>query len=1119
MKRMLPGRLMRTLPAILLVTACYCGANAQSGSPQKKPAQENTGKITLKELLKELHDKRNMSIAWNSKNTPQASLPASVLQQNDQQIVATITELLQKNGLKLTKTGERQFVITEDKQEKPVKPSFKEAPQEFQLSGTVRDPLSQPMPNVSITQLGSLKGTISDSVGGFRIVAAKGDSIRFEHMGFAPQTIVFKDRIEIDIVMEATAGGLNEVVVIGFGKQKKVSQVGAQSTVNVEELKQPVANLNNVIAGRLAGIIGVQRSGEPGYDNANIWIRGISTFTNSGPLVLVDGIERNFSYVDPEDISSFSILKDASATAVYGVRGANGVILIQTKKGKAGKPQINLQYNQGVTAFTKRPEFVDGPTYLKLANEAYANSNPNSPQLYSDERIKATADGTDPDLYPNVNWMDEMFHKTGQNRRANANVTGGSQNAKYYLSIGYYDEQGLFKTDDLAQYNSSIKYKRFNFTSNLSLDITPSTKLDFGASGWISIGNFPGTGTGSIWDNVFLSTPVSMPAMYSNGYAPVLRSSITSPYVSLTQTGYARDNKNQLWSNIRLTQDLGFWLKGLSATAMYSFDAYNAHTIRRTKTVDGYIMTGRNADGTPIFEQTRVGSNYLGYSRDNGGNRQFYTEASINYNNRFGKHDVSGMVLFNRTDYENAFAGDFISAIPFRNQGLAGRATYGYDTRYLLEVNFGYNGAENFAPNKRYGFFPSFGLGWVASNEAFFKPLSKAINFLKFRGSWGKVGNNKISDSYRFGYIAQVGGGSGGYAYGRNNNYSFDGFDISEYAVDVSWERATKTNIGIELKTLRNALSVTVDYFLENREGIFLRRSNMPYYVGLRNNPYGNFGVVHNKGVDGTIEYNKSLTKSLSVGFRGNFTWNRAIIIDDANAAYPFPWQQRIGRKMGQRFGYTALGLFEDEKEILNSPAQTGTVKPGDIKFKDLNGDGRIDAYDQGPIGYGSIPELVYGVGGNINWKGFSIGAFFKGLGNVDISLNGEGFQPFQLGGDRGNLLTSVQDRWTPDNPNPNATYPRLTYPSNDNMNYENSTWWVKNGSFLRLQSMDASYNLPKRPWMTKAGLGNVRIYFIGYNVATFSSFKMWDVELGDGKGATYPLIKSFNMGLELRFK
>ena len=1125
MKSALRKNCIRQLVAGCLLMAVMCQPvksqftltkNGSGRLPQQSGSAE---KLSLKDLFNQLYQKRNLRFAWNEQNTPPVYVPASILQQADEKIISTLNELLHQNGLKITKISDRQYVIVEymptpEHKKAPVK-IFKE---EIQVTGHVKDGLGQPIQGASVMVMNSTKGTITDETGAFVISASKGDSLQFQQVGFVTQTVIIKDRIEFEITLEALSGGLNEVVVVGFGKQKKISQIGAQSTVKVEELKQPVANLSNVLAGRLAGLIGVQRSGEPGYDNSSIWIRGISTFTNSNPLVLVDGIERSFNYIDPEDIESFSILKDASATAVYGVRGANGVILIQTKKGKAGKPRVNLQYNQGFTQFTKTPSFVDGVAYMNLANEAYRNSNPGSPALYSEERIKATAEGKDPDLYPNVNWMKEMLRKTGMNRRANANVTGGSPNAKYYLSLGYYEEDGLFKTDDLAKYNSSIKYKRYNFTSNLNLDITSTTKLDFGASGWISIGNFPGTGTDAIWDNIFLSTPIAMPAIYSNGYAPVLRSSITSPYVSLTQTGYVRENRNQLWSNIRLTQDLSFWLKGLSATAMYSFDAYNDNSIRRTKTVDGYTALGRDADGNLEFEQTRVGSNYLGYSRTNGGSRQFYTEASVNYTNKFGKHDVAAMILFNQTDYENSFADDFISAIPFRNQGLAGRVTYGFDTRYLFEANFGYNGAENFAPAKRYGFFPSFGAGWVVSNEKFFEKI-KAIDFLKFRGSYGKVGNNKISDSYRFGYIAQVGGGNGGYAFGRNNYYDPGGLDISEYAVDVSWEQAEKTNVGMELKTLHNALSLTVDYFQVKRTGIFLRRSNIPNYVGLRNNPYGNFGEVHNKGVDGTIEYNKAIGKDWNFYFRANFTWNRAMVIDDANAAWPYPWQQRIGRKLGQRFGYTALGLFQDEKEIANSPLQTGIVKPGDIKFKDLNGDGRIDAYDQGPIGYGSTPEMVYGFGPTITYKGFSVGAFFKGISNVDINLAGEGFQPFQLGGDRGNILTQVTDRWTPENPNPHATYPRLTYPSSSNMNYENSSWWVKSGAFLRLQTVEASYTLPKGKWIDRMKISGLRLYFIGYNVATFSSFKMWDVELGDGKGARYPLIKSFNLGLECRFK
>ncbi len=1076
--------------------------------------------ISLKEMVKELYNLKKWKFVWDEKTASNIRIQASLIDADEANIIPNLNNFLKSKGLKINQITPGQFAIITIEKKTVKKEQQQPVREEIKITGTVRDALGSPLPGVSVSVAGSNKATATNDKGFFEIVADRGDVIEFTYVGFITQTVTIKDRIAFDIVLEPVAGGLNEVVVVGFGRQKKVSQIGAQTTVKVEELKQPVANLSNVLAGRLAGLVGVQRSGEPGYDNANIWIRGISTFTNSNPLVLIDGVERSFNNIDPEDIESFSILKDASATAVYGVRGANGVILIQTKKGKSGAPKVNVQYNQGFTAFTKTPGFVDGPTYMQLANEAYKNSNPNSTTpLYSEERIQNTIEGSDPDLYPNTNWMKEMFNKTGENRRANANVTGGSENAKYYLSIGYYDEKGLFKVDELAQYNSSIRYKRFNFTSNLNLDITKTTTLDFGASGYIASGNYPGTGTGSVWNNIFLMTPVAMPPMYSNGYSPVARSSLTSPYVLLTQTGYATEYRNQLWSNIRLTQNLDFWLNGLSATAMYSFDAYNQHNVGRRKTVDGYIAMGRDTNGELEFEQTRVGTNYLDFSKGFDGDRQFYTEASINYANSFGKHDAGAMILYNQTDFVNARAGDFISSIPFRNQGIAGRITYGYDTRYLMEANFGFNGAENFAPDRRYGFFPSFGLGWVVSNEKFFDPLSGVINFLKLRGSYGIVGNNKISDSYRFGYIAQVGGGSGGYEFGRNNGIWFNGRDISEYAVDVSWEQAAKSNIGLELKTLNNDLSVTVDYFQENRTGIFLRRSNVPLYIGLSSNPYGNLGVVHNRGVDGTIEYATAIGKNWNISARTNFTWNRAIVIDNAEAAWPYPWQQRIGRKLNQRFGLVALGLFEDEKEIENSPYQTGIVKPGDIKFKDLNGDGKIDSYDEAPIGYGSVPELVYGFGINVGWKGFAFGAFLKGVGNVDVSLNGEGFQPFQLAGDRGNLLTEVLDRWTPDNPSQHVTYPRLTYPSNENMNYNNSSWWTKNGSFLRLQTLEASYNFPKARWFNKGGLSGVRLYFIGYNVATFSKFKMWDVEMGDGKGAQYPLLKSFNLGVELRFK
>ncbi len=989
------------------------------------------------------------------------------------------------------------------------------------ISGRVINEEGKPVAGVSVSLKNGNAATATLQNGTYSIAVPDGANVLvFTSVGYLSQEVPVNDTInELNITLKTQITGLDDVIVVGYGQQKKVSMIGSISTVKAEDLKQPVANLTNVMAGRIAGIVGVQRSGQPGYDNAEIYIRGISTFTGSSPLILVDGVERSISNVDPEDIASFSILKDASATAVYGVRGANGVIIIQTKRGKNSKPLINVQYDQGITQFTKIPKFADGVTYMRMANEAYHNSNPNDPlPKYSAERIQKTADGSDPDVYPNVNWFDVLFKKSGQNRRARVNASGGSENAQYYLSMGYYDEHGLYKTDKLANYNSAIKFTRYNFTSNLSLKVTKNTKVDFGASGYISNGNFPGNSADAIWNAAYLLPPILIPPVYSNGLNSQIRTGdIFNPYNLLTQSGYVTEFRSQLWSNIRVTQDLGAILPGLSATAMFSFDNYNTHYISRTKSVDGYLATGRDSTGKLLLEKTSTGTSFLGYSRSNGGTRQFYSEAALNYNRNFDKNNITALLLFNGSDRQDAFAGDFISSIPYRYLGLAGRVTYGWDNKYLAEVNFGYNGSETFAPGKRFGFFPSYGAGWVLSEEKFFNPLSNIFSFFKLRYSYGLVGNSNIGGR-RFAYISTV-RNSDGYSYGQNGtDRSFGGLDVGDYAVTVSWEKAKKQNLGLEFKTWKNAISVTVDIFREDRTAIFRQRGDVPNYAGLISLPFANLGEIHNRGIDGTVELNKQISSDWQIGFRGNFTWTRAMIIDDANAPWPYPWQQRIGRKYGQRFGYTALGLFRDDKEIANSAYQTGVNKTGDIRYKDLNGDGKIDTYDEGPIGYGSFPEIVYGFGPTIAWKGFSIAGWFKGISNVDISLNGDGLQPFSQGGERGNLMNVITDRWTPDNPNPHPLYPRLTY-GNDNMNYAGSTWWVRNGAFLRLQTLQVTYDFARREWIKKAHLSGLSLYFIGYNLWTISPFKLWDVELGDGKGAQYPLLKTFNFGIRCSFK
>jgi TonB-linked SusC/RagA family outer membrane protein len=1081
----------------------------------------NKTNITLLEALTELRAQTQYSILYEE-DLLQKAESVSIHVKN-----APLEDALKQcfNKQPFTYAIHNHSILITPKPQESQSRAVDRAKQALEVAGKVTDEKGAPVNGVTVKLKDSNISTSTKKDGTYSIKIPDGTGILvFSSIGYSTQEVPVNNSQQVNITLKEVATGLADVVIVGYGQQKKITTTGAISTVNAEDLKQPVANITDVIVGRIAGVTGVQRSGQPGYDGADITIRGISTFTSSAPLVLVDGVERDFSNVDPEDIANFSVLKDASATAVYGVRGANGVILINTKKGKIGKPLINFQYDQGITQFTKIPQLADGVTYMQMANEAYESSNPGKGPIYTQDRITKTANGSDPDLDPNVDWFNVLFNKFGQNRRARANATGGSENAQYYLSLGYYDENGLYKTDQLSGYNSAIKFGRYNFTSNLTLRVTSTTKVDFGASGWISNGNYPGNSVGAIWSSAYLLPPIIIPPIYSNGqHSQIFTGDVLNPYNQLTQSGYVTEFRSQLWSNIRVTQDLGFWLKGLSATGMFSFDNYNSHTISRTKTVDTYLATGRDADGKLITEQTSVGTSFLGYNRSNGGTRQFYDEAAINYANEFGKNNVTGLILFDSSDREDAFAGDFISSIPYRYLGLSGRATYAYDNRYLAEANFGYNGSETFYPGHRFGFFPSFSGGWVISQEKFFKPLANIFQYLKLRYSYGLAGNSNIGGR-RFAYISTVGAGNtsvnnGTYSYGKNGtDQSITGLDIGDYAIDVTWEKSKKQDLGLEFKTLQNALSVVIDAFQEIRTGIYLPRGDVPNYVGILNLPSANLGEVHNRGIDATIELNKKLNNDWRVSLRSTFTYNNAIDINNANAPWPYPWQQRIGRPIGQRFGYIALGLFKNAQDVANSPVQTGINEAGDIKYKDLNGDGKIDSYDEAPIGHGSIPAIAYGFGPTISYKGFSIAGWFKGISDVDISLNGDGLQPFSQGGERGNLLAQITDRWTPTNTNPHPLYPRLTY-GTDNMNYVNSTWWVKNGAFMRLQTLELNYDFAGAKWLAHTGMSNLSIYFIGYNLWTLSGFKLWDVELGDGNGAQYPLLKTYNLGIKCSFK
>ena len=991
--------------------------------------------------------------------------------------------------------------------------------QQQEITGIVRNTAGEPLAGVSITIKDQTSiGTTTDLNGKFILSVPENATIVANIVGFKTVEIAVGQQKTFQIDLEETEAGIDEVVVVGFGTQKKISLVGAQSSVSAKNLQVPVANLSNALAGRISGVVSVQRTGEPGFDDAQIWIRGISTFSQglSEPLVLVDGTPRKMANVDPEDIESFTVLKDASATAVYGVRGANGVVIIKTKSGVAGKPKFSFRYYEGLTQFTTLPEFADGITYMQMSNEALSNRG--AAPIYSQERIDKTASGEDPYLYPNVDWMGALFNKVGHQRRGNINVSGGSDRATYYMGVSYLDEVGLYKQDDMVNYNNQVGYKRYNLTSNLSLKPSNTTKIDLGVQGYLANANYPGVGQGDIFANAWIVTPVIHPTVYENGTIPDQRSgSLINPYAALTQTGYANQWRNQLFSNLRATQDLPFITKGLSATAMFSFDVYNYTSMRRTKRPSAYLATGRDENGEMQYEQTHEGDQFLSFNRSSEGERTIYVEGAINYNRSFGKHTTTGMFLFNKSDMLNSQASNLINSLPYRYIGVSGRATYSFADKYFVEANFGYNGSENFAPQNRFGFFPSAGLAWVFSEESFFSGLKETFPLAKLRFSHGKVGSSKLitgSTETRFAYISTINNITG-YSFGKDRGNNFSGLNIGEYGVNVTWETSTKSNIGLDLQTKNNEFNFQLDFFKERREGIFIRRGNVPSYVGLQSSPYGNLGVIDNQGVDGSLTYGKQFG-DFSFQVLGNFTYNRNKVIENDQPDQLYPWLDRKGKRLSQRWGLVALGLFESQEEIDNGPLHSGQVKPGDIKFQDVNGDGKIDDFDQMPIGYGTIPEFVFGFGLSFTYKYFSVSSLFQGVGNVDVFMNGEGVMPFSVSMSRGNLLSNIEDRWTIDNPRQDAFYPRLADGS-PNSNFKGSTWWLKNGKYIRLKDLQVNYQLPKSV-TDHINLSNASIFFAGYNLFTWSPFKFWDVELGDGRGTRYPNIKTYSMGVNVNF-
>jgi TonB-linked SusC/RagA family outer membrane protein len=1129
---LLCGSIMIGTLALPAQTA-YVKVPQSEKSPSVK-INEQGAQVSLKKIFEVAYDRHKLRFVSDDELIASLRVPAAWKDLSTGRLLNELESFLKKNGLQLKKLSDQQYVIvTAPKQSKPVTIEEKKVPEQvvvIPITGMVKDKAGTLQGGVSITEKGTRNSTATDQNGLFKLNVTSEDAVlQITAVGYKTLEIKVKAGDPMIIELDQKTEDLNEVAVVGYGRQKKISVVGAQSSVKVDDIKFPVRSVKNALAGQLAGLVAVQRSGEPGFDESNVWIRGVASINNSsnpsdnsyeggnnsnGPLVLIDGVPRSLANLNVEDIASLTILKDASATAVYGVRGANGVIIVETKRGTtAAKPAITLDFNTGYLAPTRLLKLANAPTYIRMLNEAKMMRG-ELPQ-YADSIIQKYEDGSDPYLYPNVNWVREVLKDWTNNRSANLNISGGTKLANYYVGTSYYEESGLYKTDPRQTYDPQVRFKRYTLTTNVSFQATNSTTVDLGIGGFVGTGNYPGVGADGIFNQIYITPTHLFPVKYAPDTIAAHRD-MENPYEMATQRGYATHLKTELRSNVKLKQQLDFWIKGLSVQGLFAFDAYTVQDLGRRKRSYTFFADRRDpVTGNLVYTNTYpTGTNYLNYQNDFQGNRKFYSEASVNYANTFGKHDITAMVVYNRSDVIKNKEPNLIASLPFRMEGVAGRTTYAFNSKYLAELNFGYTGAENFSPAKRFGFFPSMGVGYVVSKEKFFDKLTNVIQFLKFRATWGKTGNSSI-DGRRFAYIGLAATG-GGYSFGTMANNAFGGNTDGEYAVNVGWETSTKTNLGFELRTLNDKLSIQADLFYDHRTDIIARNNILPDFAGVINLPFGNIGETENRGVDGTIEYAGNIG-AVRFRMRGNFTFNRNKIIEDGTVPPQYPWRNTRGHKIGQRFGYISEGLFADSSEITSHAKQLGDVRPGDIRFADLNGDSVINQFDQTAIGIGTIPEIIYGFGINLSYKNFDVSAFVQGVGNVDIHLNG--LTPF--GGTKvlENSLAIIEDRWESSKANTNSRpfYPRLSVGPNINDNYAASTWWIANGRYLRLKNAEIGYTFPER-WVRKIGFKNIRLYTNGVNLLTWSPFTIYDPELGDGKGTKYPLSKTFSAGLNVRF-
>ena len=1084
--------------------------------------------VPLKTVLEEVERQTGYSILFENEDVD-VSRPVTATFKDA--TLQTVLDTVLDKSLRYTVKGGGKLVPTPRRS--PV--SAPTAPNgEMTVAGTVISSAdNQPIVGANIYVEGTNVGTTTDAGGNYKLtVPASAKTVTVSFLGYDTKKISVRDIHLFKLITLADASNkLEDVVVVGFGVQKKESLVGAVQSVKPSDLQTSSSNLSTSFSGKIAGVIAVQKAGEPGADGANFWIRGISTFgSGQSPLLILDGVEitnQMLNNIPPETIESFSVLKDATATALYGSRGANGVMIITTKNGRdSEKMTINLRAEFGASAPTRVPKVADGITYMETFNEARTTRG--ETPYYSNEKIMGTKLGLDPYVYPNVDWYDMLFKDCTFNQNFNFNMTGGAKKIDYFLNASVYNENGIMRKPEASKFDTNINAQKYLFQANVSADATKTTRVSLKMNTQLHYRHAPIQSVSDLFAYAMTGMPCEFPATLPGEESDTFvrfgtnnawnSGFFTNPYAQLCR-GYGDQFRGHFTSALTVNQNLDFITKGLSATGMATFYNRVYSAVYRSFTPFMYQLTDYNIDEAGNYSytsnSTNTGTTYLGTTRGKDGYRELAFQAKIDYARTFGKHDVGATIVYMQKERNmNISDEQEYAALPYRQQGLAGRVTYGFDKRYLFEANFGYNGSENFAAGKRFGFFPSVAVGWVISNEPFWKGIKEQVNLFKLRASYGLVGNDVISKDYadRFPYLTTVDMGQGYDVYIGNNFERKYGPILSVYGnPNATWEESRKLDIGVEIG-LFDSLNIIFDWFKEKRSGIFMQRTSLPSTFGMSGiTPWANIGKVDNSGVDISVDYNKAFSKDLILSLRGTFTYAHNEIVEMDEPKYKWAYQYKAGHPINSIQCLIAEGLFRDEEEIASSPSQdiyatTYPIRPGDVKYRDLNDDKIIDDNDMCWTGNPTVPEIIYGFGFSLKYKGFDCSAFFQGQGKVSILMYN--YHPFATAATPGSGLMQwiADEHWSEDDPNPKALYPRLS-PLWNNNNTKASTLYVRNGKMLRLKTAEIGYTYKK-----------MRVYVSGTNLLTFAPFKYWDPEKGSGNGLGYPLQRTYNLGFQFNF-